>query len=304
MTTTTDHPLQHMVAPGQEDIFEEFLKEQAGEAPQGEGNDSDPLGQFLKAGEVEGQPPAAAEDDGLPEKYRGKSAAEVYRLVQQEQQYRAQQQEQAPAAVEIPEFSREKSVIDYGESLTAAFESAEVNPYEISAKVQAGQEVNPGDITKLAQATGFPESVVEGYINSFRPAPAAPTGQPLDQAAVAEIVQQAGGAERMAKVNEWVTANVDAAEIDAFNSILESGNKGAALALLRGFDARYSAATPREPQLIAGGKANLTGGAMVFEDMEELTAAMAKTDERGQKLYTVDPKYRKEIDAAVARSNF
>lgn len=308
MTTTTDHPLQHMVAPGQEDVFEAFLKEQAGEEPQGQGSDSDPLGQFLQAGEAEQQPPAAAEEDGLPEKYRGKSAAEVYRLMQVEQQYRAQQgqQEQPPAPVEIPEFNREKSVADYGESLTGAFEKAEVNPYEIDARVQAGQDIDAATIDKLAEATGFSRAVVEGYINSFRPAPeaAAPVGQPLDQAAVAEIVQQAGGAERMAEVNRWVTANVDQAEIDAFNSMLETGNKAAALAMLRGFDARYSAAAPREPQLIGGGKANLTGGGMVFADQEELTAAMAKTDGRGRKLYNVDPQYRKQVDAAAARANF
>jgi len=298
-TTTEKHPLAFMAGPGQEGLLEEFLQEQTGEE-QGRGGAADPLSQFLQGQE---EPPAPAEDDGLPEKYKGKSAAEVFRLMQIEQEYRANQQ--PPAPVEAPEFNREKSVADYGEGLTAAFESAEVNPYEIDAKVRAGQEIDAATIDKLAEATGHPKAVVEGYINSFRPAPeAAPQGTPLDQAAVAEIVQQAGGAERMARVNEWVTANVDQAEIEAFNGMLESGNRAAALAMLKGFDARYSAATPREPQLIAGGKANLSGGGMVFEDMEELQAAMAKTDERGRKLYTTDPKYRKEVDAAVARSNF
>jgi hypothetical protein len=298
-TTTEKHPLAFMAGPGQGGLLEEFLQEQTGDQ-QGQGGATDPLGQFLQ-GQEEAQ--ATTEDDGLPEKYRGKSAAEVYRLMQVEQEYRANQQ-QAPAPVEVPEFNRERSVTDYGENLTAAFEAAEVNPYEIDARVQAGQNIDAATIDKLAEATGFPKNVVEGYINSFRPAPeAAPQGAALDEAAVAEIVQQAGGAERMAKVNEWVTANVHQTEIDAFNSMLESGNKAAALAMLRGFDARYSAATPREPQLLTGGRANLTGG-MAFEDMEELQAAMAKKDANGKSLYTTDPRYRKEVDAAVARSNF
>jgi hypothetical protein len=297
----TDSALKAMVAPGQESLLEEFLSGQEGDTG---AEDNSPLGQFLQQQEAPAEPPAAAEDDGLPEKYRGKSAAEVYRLVQKEAEYRAQQQgKEAPAAApEIPEFTRDKSVADYGEALTDAFEKAEVNPYEIAAKVQTGAEVDAATIGKLVEATGFPQAVVEGYINSFRPAPAAPAGQPLDDAAKAQLVAAAGGAERVAAVNAWVTENVDAAEIEAFNSLVDSGNQAAALALLKGFDARYQAATPREPSLLAGGAPSARDGELVFADEDEAVAAMSKTDERGRTLYDVDPIYRKKVNAAMARS--
>jgi hypothetical protein len=293
--------LKSMVAPGQESILEEFLSGQDGETG---ADDNSPLGQFLQQQEEStGKDPLQVEDDGLPEKYRGKSAAEVYRLTMQEAEYRAKQQgKDEPAAPEIPEFTRDKSVVDYGEALTDAFERAEVNPYEIAAKVQTGAEVDAATIGKLVEATGFPQAVVEGYINSFRPAAAAPAGQPLDDGAKAQLVAAAGGSERVAAVNAWVTENVDAAEIEAFNSLLDSGNQTAALALLKGFDARYQAATPREPSLLAGGTPSARDGELVFADDEEAVAAMSKTDERGRTLYAVDPLYRKKVNAAMARS--
>jgi hypothetical protein len=290
--------LKSMAAPGQEALLEEFLA----------GNETDdnisdgPLGQFLQEQEATTEAPAPAED-GLPEKYKGKSAAEVYRLTMQEAEYRAKQQgKEAPAAPEAPEFTRDRSVADYGEALTGAFETAEVNPYEIAAKVQAGQEVEAATIGKLVEATGFPQSVVEGYINSFRPAPAAPQGQPLDDAAKAQLVAAAGGAERVAAVNAWVTDNVDSAEVEAFNSLVDTGNSAAALALLKGFEARFAAATPREPQLLAGGTPTRSDGGLVFEDEDDAVAAMAKTDARGRNLYQSDPTYRKQVNAAMARS--
>ena len=294
----TDSALKAMVAPGQEQLLEEFLSGQDGDTGT---NDNSPLGQFLQEQEAPAEPEPT--DDGLPEKYKGKSAAEVYRLTMQEAEYRAKQQgKEAPAAPEIPEFTRDKAVVDYGEALTDAFERAEVNPYEINAKVQAGQEVDAATIGKLVEATGFPQAVVEGYINSFRPAAAAPAGQPLDDGAKAQLVAAAGGTERVAKVNAWVTENVDAAEIEAFNSLVDSGNQTAALALLKGFDARYQAATPREPSLLAGGTPSASDGGLVFADEEEAVAAMAKTDERGRTLYDVDPIYRKKVNMAMARS--
>jgi hypothetical protein len=105
--------LKSMIAPGQEGLLEEFLSGQGEDPGAGDG----PLGQFLQEQEA-AEAPAPTEDDGLPEKYKGKSPAEVYRLTMQEAEYRAKQQGQLPAATpEIPEFTRDKSVADYGEAL-------------------------------------------------------------------------------------------------------------------------------------------------------------------------------------------
>lgn len=287
--------LKSMAAPGQEELLEQFLAGEGEDEAAGDG----PLGQFLQEQEATEAP----EEDGLPEKYKGKSPAEVYRLTMQEAEYRAKQQGQPPAAApEVPEFTREKAVADYGEALTDAFEKAEVNPYEIDAKVRSGQEVDAATIGKLVEVTGYPQSVVEGYINSFRPAPTAPQGQPMDEAAKAHLVAAAGGSERVAAVNAWVMEHAEQSEVDAFNSLVDSGNSAAALALLKGFAARYDAATPREPQLLAGGTPSTRDGGLVFEDEDEAVAAMAKTDARGRNLYQADPVYRKQVNAAMARS--
>ena len=40
----------------------------------------------------------------------------------------------------------------------------------------------------------------------------------------------------------------------------------------------------------------------MLADDDEAIAAMAKTDAKGRKLYNVDPVYRKQVNAAMARS--
>jgi hypothetical protein len=184
------------------------------------------------------------------------------------------------------------------------FEAAEINPYEIDAKVRAGQTIDPAVVDKLVANTGFPKSIVESYINSFRPAPAAEQSQaqPLGEADKAQLVAAIGGPEEAARVNAWVTENADPAEVEAFNQLLDTGNAVAARVMLKGFAAQAKATMRREPELVSGGKPNEADG-LSFADDEEAVAAMAKTNEKGQKLYNVDPVYRKKVDAAMARSN-
>jgi hypothetical protein len=293
----TDSALKSMVAPGQESILEDFLSGQEGEQEQAP-IQNDPLEGFLQEQEK-------GDDDGLPEKYRGKSAAEVYRLAQQEAEYRAgQQQKQEPAKdLTIPEFTKEKAAADYGEALAGVFEAAEINPYEIDAKVRAGQEIDPEVVDKLVANTGFPKSVVEGYINSFRPAPAAAQqGQPLGDAEKGQLVAAIGGPEQAARVNQWITENGDQAEVDAFNQLVDAGNATAARAMLKGFAAQAQAAMRREPELVSGGTAGAADG-LSFADDDEAVAAMKKTDQFGRNLYKTDPVYRKKVEAAMARSS-
>ncbi len=297
----TDSALKSMVAPGQESILEEFLASQeGGDEPQSQPPSRDPLENFLQEQEQSG----AQGDDGLPEKYRGKSAAEVYRLVQQEAEYRAsqQQKQEPPAELQIPEFSKEKATQDYGEALAGVFEAAEINPYEIDARVRAGQEIDPAVVEKLVAGTGFPKSVVEAYINSFRPTPAAaPQGQPLGEPEKNQLVAAIGGPEAAARVNQWVVENADQAEVEAFNQLVESGNATAARAMLKGFAAQAQAAMRREPDLVSGGAPGGSGEAGYADD-EEAVAAMSATDERGRNRYRTDPVYRKQVEAKMARS--
>ncbi len=291
----TDSALKSMVAPGQESILEEFLSGQEGEQEQQAPTKNDPLEGFLQEQEK-------GEDDGLPEKYRGKSAAEVYRLAQQEAEYRAGQKQEPAKELTIPEFTREKAAADYGDALAGVFEAAEVNPYEIDAKVRAGQEIDPSVVDKLVANTGFPKSIVESYINSFRPAPAAaPQGQPLGDAEKGQLVAAIGGPEQAARVNQWIAENGDQAEVDAFNQLVEAGNVTAARAMLKGFAAQANAGMRREPELLSGGAPG-GSGELRFADDDEAVAAMKKTDQFGRNLYKTDPKYRKQVDAAMARS--
>ena len=41
---------------------------------------------------------------------------------------------------------------------------------------------------------------------------------------------------------------------------------------------------------------------MPYKDEDDAVAAMAKTDARGRNLYQSDPTYRKQVNAAMARS--
>ena len=262
------------VAPGQENLLQEFLAER--EAEQQAGETEKILGKFNSAEDL----------------------AKAY----QELEKKLGQPKEPPsdeATTQIQPYSREEGVKEYGEFLADKFEEAEFNPYEMAAAYEAGEDVTP--FVEKLESVGIPRSVVERYLDSGAAAEV-PELSEQDQAELKELV---GGEDGFQQLSSWAKQNMPQAELDRYNAVVASGNKDAIYWALQALQARAAQGTAlptlREPELVAGGKAPSSG--KVFESKAQVLEAMNKLDSKGQRLYDVDEAYRNQVAKMLAASN-
>lgn len=286
-TDTID--ISGMLAPGQENLLDEFLAGNT-ESTGSEAAGGDALDQFLAAQEESEQP---TEDDGLPEKYRGKSAAEVYRLTLQEAEYRAQQGKQAPDPA--PEaYTPELGVELYGETVAAAITAAEINPLDMAAKLRAGEDVSSYK-QALVEKGGIPAAVLDAYLAGVTPAPEAPAATGLTAQDQAELKAAVGGDAAFTQLAGWMQENLSAEELADYNAVVDAGDKRAIRLALRAFQGRATTPAPRAKR-IGGGDPGPAG--MAFETRKDWEAA------RFSPKYESDAKYRAQVDAGLLRSDW
>jgi hypothetical protein len=266
-----------MVGPGQEGLLDEFLAEQEQEAAAEAGEAAPLLGKFKST-------------EDLARAYQ-----ELERKLGQPRDD-ADPEEESPS--EIQPYTREQSVNDYGEFLSDVFETAEVNPYEIAQKWEAGQDLT--EYVEKLEAAGIPRPVVEQYLAKPEQA-AAPEGAELTADDTAQLKAMVGGDEGFKQISEWAVENLDAQQLVDYNAVVNSGNKAAIRWALKAMQAMQSGpAKQAEPKLI-GGKA--PGEGLKFESKQQVIDAMSKRNEKGQKLYEVDEAYREKVRTLIAKSD-
>jgi hypothetical protein len=263
------------VAPGQEELVSQLQAEQEA-ASQGE-EAQKILGKF-------DSPEALAKAYQQLERKLGQPKDQPAETAQAE----------PPAAPQ--EYNRESSLNDYGEFLSDKFEEAELNPYEMAAAWERGDDVS-SYVEKLTN-TGIPKQVIEQYL--ARPEAQAPAASGLTDSDVAELKGMVGGDRQFQQLSQWAAANLDPQELVDYNAAVDSGNKGAIRWALRTLQARSADTGAREPQLIGGGTPSKTA---VFESQAEVIEAMNKTNDRGQRLYEVDTAYRRKVEKMLAASD-
>lgn len=138
---------------------------------------------------------------------------------------------------------------------------------------------------KTLEQMGFGKQVVDAYIEG--------------QKAVAEKQAEAvyttvGGRESFQKVIEWASSSLGADEVEAFNSIMSSGDPKAATFAVKNLAARFEAEN-RTPSRIEG---KPTGAQIGFRSTSEMVSAMS--DPR----YQNDPAFRQEVIRKMALSKF
>jgi len=265
------------VAPGQEELVSQLQAEQEA-ASQGE-EAQKILGKFNSPEEL------------------AKAYKELERKLGQPREQAVETAEpEAPAAPQ--EYNRETSVNDYGEFLSDKFEEAQLNPYEMAAAWEQGQDVS-SYVEKLT-ATGIPKQVIEQYLARPEAQAEASAEGGLTDTDVAELKGMVGGDRQFQQLSQWAVSNLNTQELADYNAAVDSGNKGAIRWALRTLQARSADTGAREPQLIGGGTASKTA---VFESQAEVIEAMNKTNTRGQRLYEVDSAYRRKVEKMLAASD-
>ena len=117
----------------------------------------------------------------------------------------------------------------------------------------------------------------------------------LSQEEESTIMESIGGKEAFSAVQEWARANLDQAELDAYNREVNSGDYYRARNALQSLQYAYQDNVGSEPDLIGG---KLSGNsADVFRSTQEVMAAM--NDPR----YLNDTAYTQDVQEKLYRSD-
>ena len=132
------------------------------------------------------------------------------------------------------------------------------------------------------------QDLVNAYLEIQQNNPQAnPQTVEMSDAQVNSVMNAAGGEANYNRVVEWAASNLDNRSIDAFDSVVDSGNPAAINIAFAGLKSRYEEANGYEGRMLSG-KAASSGGDL-YRSQAELVAAMS--DPR----YDTDPAYRADV---------
>jgi len=119
----------------------------------------------------------------------------------------------------------------------------------------------------------------------------------LEQGDIDAIMNFAGGAEAYDNLIGWASENIDAQYVDAFDSVVDTGDPAAIQLMVAGLMATYQENAGYEGRMYSGRDAPDTSGLQPFRSQAQVVAAMS--DPR----YDNDPAYRADIAARLEISN-
>ena len=141
-------------------------------------------------------------------------------------------------------------------------------------------ELSDATYDSLAEA-GIPREMVDAYIAGQ---------QSLVDAQTSAIHETVGGIGEYEAMAKWAGENLSDDELDAYNTIVESGTVSQATVAVKGLYAQYKSLGGGEPSLEQGGTSAADAGAKPFASAAEVTRAMR------DKRYAEDPGYRQMVE--------
>ena len=201
---------------------------------------------------------------------------------------------------ETSETTGDTDAVDTEETSEETKEATEDSPAvalinEASAEYYANDNtLSPETIEKFQSMSS--QDLVNAYLQLQQGQPAQQqTSVEMTDADVNSIKNSVGGEGEYGKLVGWAGENLDKASVDAFDSIVETGNTQAIKLALSGLKSQYDSANGYEGRMLQG-KAPKTSGD-VFRSQAEVVAAMS--DAR----YENDPAYRQDLIAKLDRSD-
>lgn len=143
------------------------------------------------------------------------------------------------------------------------------------------------DSYDLLEQAGVPRHIVDSYIN-------AQIGAVEQQRGA--IMNEVGGPEGYEQLTQWAADNLDDAEIDYFNNVVDSNDFQALQMQVRAIAARRDAMEGIEPTRNLSGSLS-GGGASSYESVNQLMQDMQNP------AYERDPAFRAQVEQKLARSN-
>jgi hypothetical protein len=271
--TIPEGSIEGMVAPGQENILEEFVREQESQEPElllGKFKSQDDLAKAYQ--ELEKKLGQGSRPDPTPE--------------------------DAPAP---GPYTPEQAVEVYGKEAVELLAGKGVDLAEVMWQADQGQDISSHYDT-LAEAFSVPRQVVENYVSGAQAAAnTSTTNTSLSDTDASELKAMVGGEDGFQRLSQWAASNLDPKELADYNAVVDSGNKQAIGWALKAIQARVAAPDAVvEPKLYGGGDVPTTTR---FESQQQVLDAMNKRNERGQRIYDVDEAYRRKVQDLLARSD-
>ena len=196
-------------------------------------------------------------------------------------------------------LGQEEDEVDY-ESTDEGYEEEEGSDEEILDEAPAVSLINEASEEYWANEGTLSEETIERFsemssqdlVNAYieiqsKNPQANPQGVEMSDAQVNSVMNAAGGEANYNRIVEWAASNLDNRSIDAFDSVVDSGNPAAINIAFAGLKSRYEEANGYEGRMLQG-KAASSGGDL-YRSQAELVAAMS--DPR----YDSDPAYRADV---------
>ena len=117
----------------------------------------------------------------------------------------------------------------------------------------------------------------------------------MSDAQVNSVMNSAGGESNYNTVVEWAASNLGDRQIDAFDSVVDSGNPAAIGIAFQGLQSAYNEANGYEGRMLQGRAPSSAGE--TFRSQAELVAAM------GDPRYETDSAYRADVIAKLDQSD-
>lgn len=225
------------------------------------------------------------QQDLLAGKYRSAEELEQAYIELQKKLGSRDQEEQLDEdqAEDLPEEE------EFDEDPQVAFVAEAMQEYETTG------ELSEDTLAAFAQMSS--QELVDAYIRAQQIMPQVdyqPEAVELSPQQVNEIQNAVGGEAAYQQLVGWAADNFSPAEIEAFDSVVESGNVGAIGLALQALYYRYTDAMGYEGEMIQGKPAQSMD---VFRSQAEVVRAMS--DPR----YDSDPAYRQDVFNKLDRSD-
>ena len=141
------------------------------------------------------------------------------------------------------------------------------------------------------------QDLVNAYVEMYQNGQVNQTSQGVEmsEAQVNSVMNAAGGEANYNEIVEWAASNLPDRQIDAFDSVVDSGNPAAIGIAFQGLQSAYQEANGYEGRMLQG-KAPSSSGE-VYRSQAELVAAM------GDPRYDNDSAYRADVIQKLEQSD-
>ena len=195
------------------------------------------------------------------------------------------------------------------ESSDEGYEEEEVSDAEVSENAPAISLINEASDEYYANDGALSEEtisrfsemssqdLVNAYMEMYENGQVGQASQSVEmsEAQVNSVMNAAGGEANYNEIVEWAASNLSDRQIDAFDSVVDSGNPAAIGIAFQGLQSAYQEANGYEGRMLQGRAPSSSGE--VYRSQAELVAAM------GDPRYDTDPAYRADVIQKLEQSD-